>query len=136
LSRVVEPSRLAGIPLFAGLAETELATIAAAASEVDVAEGQMVATEGDFGHALYTIESGTAEVRSEGALLRTLGPGDPFGEIAVISSGRRTASVVATSPMRLIALFKRDVWALERQTPELAKRLRAVLDEHRSSDGT
>jgi CPA1 family monovalent cation:H+ antiporter len=136
LSRVVEPSRLVGIPLFAGLAETELATIAAAASEFEVAEGQMIATEGDFGHALYAIESGTAEVRSEGALLRTLGPGDPFGEVAVISSGRRTASVVATSPMRLIALFKRDVWALERQTPELAKRLRAVLDEHRGSEGT
>jgi CPA1 family monovalent cation:H+ antiporter len=135
LSRVVEPSRLAGIPLFAGLAETELATIAAAASEVEVAEGQLVATEGDFGHALYAIESGTAEVRSEGALLRTLGPGNPFGEIAVIASGRRTASVVTTSPMRLIALFKRDVWALERQTPELAKRLRAVLDGHRGSDG-
>jgi len=133
---VVEPSRLAGIPLFAGLAETELATIAAAASEVEVAEGQLVATEGDFGHALYAIESGTAEVRSEGALLRTLGPGDPFGEIAVIASGRRTASVVATSPMRLIALFKRDVWALERQTPELAKRLRAVLDKHRAADVT
>jgi CPA1 family monovalent cation:H+ antiporter len=136
LSRVVEPSRLAGIPLFAGLAETELATIAAAASEVEVAEGQLVATEGDFGHALYAIESGTAEVRSEGALLRTLGPGDPFGEIAVIASGRRTASVVTTSPMRLIALFKRDVWALERQTPELAKRLRAVLDKHRAADGS
>jgi CRP-like cAMP-binding protein len=136
LSRVVEHSRLVDIPLFAGLAEAELATIAAAASEVEVAEGQMVATEGDFGHALYAIESGTAEVRSEGALLRTLGPGDPFGEIAVISSGRRTASVVATSPMRLIALFKRDVWALERQAPELAKRLRAVLDAHRGSDGT
>jgi len=136
LSRVVEPSRLAGIPLFAGLAETELATIAAAASEVEVAEGQLVATEGDFGHALYAIESGTAEVRSEGALLRTLGPGDPFGEIAVIASGRRTASVVTTSPMRLIALFKRDVWALERQTPELAKRLRAVLDKHRAADVT
>ena len=133
---MVEPSRLAGIPLFAGLAETELATIAAAASEVEVAEGQLVATEGDFGHALYAIESGTAEVRSEGALLRTLGPGDPFGEIAVIASGRRTASVVATSPMRLIALFKRDVWALERQTPELAKRLRAVLDKHRAADVT
>jgi CRP-like cAMP-binding protein len=136
LSRVVEPSRLADISLFAGLAETELTTIAAAASEVEVAEGQMVATEGDFGHALYAIESGTAEVRSEGALLRTLGPGDPFGEIAVISSGRRTASVIATSPMRLIALFKRDVWALERQTPELAKRLRAMLDGYRGSDET
>jgi CRP-like cAMP-binding protein len=132
LSRVIEPSRLAGIPLFAGLTETELATLAAVASEVEVNEGQMVATEGDFGHALYAIESGTAEVRSEGTMLRTLGPGDPFGEIAVIVSGRRTASVVATSPMRLIVLFKRDVWALETKAPELATRLRAVLDGHRS----
>jgi CRP-like cAMP-binding protein len=63
----------------------------------------------------------------------SLGPGDVFGEIAVMASGRRTASVVATSPMGLIVLFKRDVWELERRSPEAAGRLRALVAESRES---
>jgi CRP-like cAMP-binding protein len=130
----VETSRLAAIPLFAGLDDTDLTAIAAAASEVEAEAGQLLASEGDFGHALYAIESGTAEVSVSGTTLRTLGPGAVFGEIAVVASGRRTASVVATSPMRLIALFKRDVWALEQRTPAAAERLRALIAEHRGAD--
>jgi hypothetical protein len=48
-----------------------------------------------------------------------------------MASGRRTASVVATSPMRLVAFFKRDVWALEQQRPEVAERLRTPAAEYR-----
>jgi CRP/FNR family transcriptional regulator, cyclic AMP receptor protein len=63
----------------------------------------------------------------------TLGPGDVFGEIAVMTSGRRTASVVATSPMRLIALFKRDGWELEQRSPKTAERLRSLAADRRVS---
>ena len=122
--------------MFSGLPEAELAAIADAASEFEVGQGEEVATEGDFGHAMYAIESGTAEVRLDGKPTRKLGPGDVFGEIAAISSGRRTASVVATSPMRLIALFKRDLWALERSAPEATERFRALISERRASDET
>ena len=122
--------------MFSGLPEAELAAIADAASEFEVGQGEEVATEGDFGHAMYAIESGTAEVRLDGKPTRKLGPGDVFGEIAAISSGRRTASVVATSPMRLIALFKRDLWALERSAPKATERFRALISERRASDET
>jgi CRP-like cAMP-binding protein len=125
----VDPSRLAGIPLFAGLTDAELGAIAATASEVEATDGQELASEGDFGHCMYAIETGTAEVRGDGEALRTLGPGAVFGEIAVIASGRRTATVVATSPMRLIAWFKRDVWRLEQEAPAAAERLRALVSE-------
>lgn len=125
----MDPSRLAGIPLFAGLTDVELEAIAGAGSEVQVTDGQELAIEGDFGHCMYAIETGTAEVRGDGEALRTLGPGAVFGEIAVIASGRRTASVVATSPMRLIAWFKRDVWKLEQEAPAAAERLRALISE-------
>ena len=128
----MEVSRLTAFPLFQGLGEDELAPIAAAASVVDAAEGDALATEGDFGYALYAIESGTADVSADGEHLRALGPGDVFGEIAIISSGRRTATVTATSPMRLIALFKRDVWALEARSPEIVGRLRAAIAAHRA----
>jgi CRP-like cAMP-binding protein len=127
----VEATRLAAIPLFADLGDADRTAIADAAYEVEATEGQMLATEGDFGYALYAIESGTADVTADGVPLRTLGPGDVFGEIAMIASGRRTASVVATSPMKLIAIFKRDVWALEKKAPEAATRLRALVSERR-----
>ncbi len=128
----MELSRLSAIPLFAGLEDDDLAPIAAAASEVAAAQGDTLATEGDFGYALYAIESGTADVSADGDHLRSLGPGDVFGEIAIISSGRRTASVKATSPMQLIVLFKRDVWALEERSPEAVGRLRALIADRRA----
>ena len=55
--------------------------------------------------------------------------GDVFGEIALLSSGRRTASVVAVTPMRLITLFKRDLWKIEESYPTLAEDLRATVKE-------
>jgi CRP-like cAMP-binding protein len=125
----VESTRVAAIPFFAGLPDAELAAVARVASELEVATGEAVTNEGDFGHALFAIESGTADVVRDGATLKAVGPGDVVGEVAVLSSGRRTASVIATSPMRVIVLFKRDVWALEREAPEAARRLNGVLAE-------
>jgi CRP-like cAMP-binding protein len=125
----METARLAAISLFAGLDEAALDAVAARASEVTVDAGQPLAVEGDFGHALYAIESGSAEVTADGQVLRVLGPGDVFGEVAVLASGRRTASVIAATPLRVIALFKRDVWALERDAPEIAGRLRTLIAE-------
>lgn len=87
-------------------------------------------TEGDFGHSLFLVESGSADVLVHGEKVREVGPGEVLGEVAVLSSGRRTASVVATSPVQVIALFKRDVWHLERDAPEAAQRLRAAIDAH------
>ena len=123
----METSRLAAIPLFADLNETDLAAIAVVAVEVDAAEGDAIATQGDLGHAMFAIESGTVEVSANGRPLATLGPGDVFGEVAVLAAGIRMATVVATSPVRLIALLKRDVWAIERRSPETAERLRELI---------
>jgi CRP-like cAMP-binding protein len=95
------------------------------------AEGQAITREGDLGHCLYVVESGAANVVADGDVIGAVGPGDVVGEIAVLASGRRTASVVATQPLRALAWFKRDVWALEQTAPEAARRLRAALDGHR-----
>jgi len=94
-----------------------------------VASGTALTNEGDFGHGFFAIEDGTADVFHDGVLVATLGRGDVFGEIALLSSGRRTATVVATSAMRLVSLFKRDLWALEEQSPELAEALRTTVRE-------
>jgi CPA1 family monovalent cation:H+ antiporter len=123
----VDSARLEAFSLFFELAEDELAAIASVATETTVEAGKSLASEGDFGHALYAIERGTAEVSRGGDVVRTLGSGDVFGEVAVLASGRRTATVVATTPMSLIAIFKRDVWALEQRSPEAAERLRTLV---------
>jgi CRP/FNR family transcriptional regulator, cyclic AMP receptor protein len=143
----IDTSRVAAIRFFADLPEDELAAIAGVAAEVEVPSGQALAAEGRIGHSLFAIESGTADVVIDGATVRTLGPGDVVGEMAVLASppdpfqppevaegGTRSASVVATSPMRLITLFKRDVWALDRQAPFATQRLRAVLGERRAQN--
>ena len=127
----MEPTRLAAFPIFADLDDEDLAAIAAAASEAEAEVGTTLAAEGDFGYALYGIETGTAEVTLEGEHVTTLAAGDVFGEMAVLGSGRRTATVVATSPLRLIALFNRDVWALEDRAPDAIARLRALIAERR-----
>jgi len=72
----VDATRLAAIPFFAGLEDGDLAEVASAASEVDAAEGDLLASEGDFGHALYAIEQGTATVSAGGVVLRVLQPGE------------------------------------------------------------
>jgi CRP-like cAMP-binding protein len=125
----VDRSRLEAFPILSGLGADDLDAIASVASEIEVEAGRVLTAEGDFGHAIFAIEQGMAEVSRDGDVLRALGPGDVFGEVAVLASGRRTADVVSTTPMSLIAIFKRDVWALERRSPEAAERVRALVAE-------
>jgi len=129
----MDASRLAVIPLFADLPDADLATIASAALEVQVEAGETLAAQRETGHALFAILSGTADVIADGAKRAVLGPGDVFGEIAVLAAGHRTASVVATSRMTLIALFNDGVSVLERQSPEAAARLRELASSRRGT---
>jgi CRP/FNR family transcriptional regulator, cyclic AMP receptor protein len=124
----VNAERLAVVPLFTGLPQNELNAIAAVAGEVELANGDVMTREGEFGHCLFAIEEGTADVMCDGAKLRTVAVGDVIGEVAVLAAGRRSATVVATSPMRLISFFKRDVWALEQEAPEASRLLRDLLE--------
>jgi CRP/FNR family cyclic AMP-dependent transcriptional regulator len=126
----VDSARVRAIPLFADLSEEDVEQLATAATELRFDAGATITQEGEFGHAVFAIERGTADVLSNEEVVGTVGPGDVIGEIAVLASGRRTATVVATSPVELIALFKRDVWALERRAPEVAERLRELVADH------
>jgi CRP-like cAMP-binding protein len=124
----VNAERLAAVPLFAKLPENELRALAAVAGEMELAAGDALAREREFGHCLFAIEEGTADVICDGEKLRTVSAGDVIGEIAVLAAGRRSATVVATSPMRLISFFKRDVWALEQEAPEASRLLWGLLE--------
>jgi len=143
----VDGSRVAAIRFFSDLPETEVAAIAEVAFEIRMAPGEALAKAGGPGYALFVIEAGTADVVVAGTKVRSVGGGDVVGEIAVFASppdplappelaegGPRTASVVATSSMRVIAVYKRDIWALEHHAPLAVQRLRAKFDEHRAAD--
>lgn len=123
----MDPARLAQIPLFSELRPDHLERVAEACSEVDVEEGTTLLREGDFGYSLFAITSGTADVLHDGTVLRKLTPGDVFGEIAALSGGRRTATVVATSRLGLVTVFNRDLWKLEHNAPEVIAALQETI---------
>jgi CRP/FNR family transcriptional regulator, cyclic AMP receptor protein len=118
---------LATLPLFGGLSDDQLGRIATSCAELEVEAGTVLLREGDFGHAVFAIRAGTADVVHDGAVINTLGPGDYLGEVAVLSGGRRSASVVATSPLKLVTIFNREIWRLEREAPEVASVLRETI---------
>ncbi len=113
----MDAAHLAKIPFFAALTLDQRDVVAGACSELEVEEGATLLKEGDFGYAMFAITAGTADVLQDGIVIRALGPGDVFGEIAVLSGGRRTATVVARTPMRLVTVLNRDVWRLEQEAP-------------------
>ena len=95
---------LADTALFSRLSRRSLETVAKLAREMNHDPGDVVVTEGDRAHGLQLIIEGTAEVSIGGQPVAELGPGDSFGEIALLDSGPRTATVTAKTPMRVLAI--------------------------------
>lgn len=114
---------LAQIPLFRACSRKELQTIARASDEVSLEAGRELITEGTPGHEAYVIIEGSARVERNGAVVAELGPGDHFGELALLDGGPRTATVVATSPLKVVVLGRREFAGVVDEVPGLANRL-------------
>jgi CRP/FNR family transcriptional regulator, cyclic AMP receptor protein len=127
----MDPARLKTIPLFASLSDREREQVAQRADEVDVAEGKHLIDEGQFGYEFFVIEEGNAQVRHGDETIAQLGPGDFFGEIALLEEQRRTASVIATSPMRAVVMFGRDFRQMESELPGVAARIRQAIEDRK-----
>lgn len=124
---VVDASRMARFPNFAALPADELDELVAAMREVEVEAGATVVTVDDYGSAIYFIEEGTADVLDDGdETNQPLGPGDTFGEIGLLLTGQRTATVVARTPMRLLSLSGHDFDRIRARVPELEDSLRRL----------
>jgi CRP-like cAMP-binding protein len=123
----VDSSRIAAFSVFADLPATELDELAGAMSEVEVEADTNVLTLDDYGTAIYFIEQGEAAVLTDGGEeAKALGPGDTFGEIALLLTGQRTATVAARTPMRLISLSGQDFERIRARVPELERSLRRL----------
>jgi CRP/FNR family transcriptional regulator, cyclic AMP receptor protein len=129
----VETSRFAAFPILADLPGAELDQLATAMSEVEVEPGAKVVSVDDYGTAVYFIEQGEADVLDEGdESTQTLGPGDTFGEIALLLTGERSATVVARTPMKLLSLSGQDFQRIRTGVPELERSLRRLGAERAS----
>jgi CRP/FNR family cyclic AMP-dependent transcriptional regulator len=124
---VVAPARLEAVPLFAALAPEEREALADAFDEVEVPAGERITSQGDFAYEFFAIVEGTARVEQDGLAVATLGPGDFFGELGLLVTGRRTAAIVAEAPMVLLAMFDQSFRRLERQVPTFAELVRAQM---------
>jgi len=127
----MDSDRLKTIPLFSSLSAKALDTVSVFSSETSVSTGKRLVHEGDYSYDLIVIETGTADVIKGGEVIGSLGPGDVFGEMGMLSGARRTADVIATSPMRLITLSK---WDLRRISTEVGDQLRSLVEQRQKSD--
>ena len=96
------------VPLFAPLELKSLERVAQQLVRIEVPAGDVLIREGDEGDRFYVIESGQMTASFEGAVLRQMGPGDPFGEIALLRDVPRTATVTADEPTVVLALERAD----------------------------
>jgi CRP/FNR family transcriptional regulator, cyclic AMP receptor protein len=120
---------ISNVPLFFGCSKQELALIAAIADELDVREGTTLIREGDRGREFFIIVDGTASVTRHGHKLNELRAGDWAGEIALITDAPRTATVVTTSPARLLVVTERAFRSVLEEVPSISMKLIKTLGE-------
>ncbi|HZA41707.1 MAG TPA: cyclic nucleotide-binding domain-containing protein [Actinomycetota bacterium] len=130
----MDPKRLKDVSLFQGLSGKDLNDLGRWTDEVDIPEGKHLAEQGTFAYEFFVIEDGTADVIKNDEHIATLGPGEFFGEIGLLESERRTATVVATTPMRLIVMTGRDFNAMRSEMPHIHKQVEEKLQERLGSD--
>lgn len=115
--------RLARIPLFEQLSKRELRSVAGRMTEVRLEKGRLLTRQGEPGRDVMLILEGSADVLRDGTKVAELGPGDFFGELAVLSGAPRTADVIATSDMVVETLNRREFMSLLDESAAIAKKI-------------
>jgi CRP-like cAMP-binding protein len=124
-------------PLLAELGRRELEEVGRLVDEIDVAAGKVLMRQGETGREFFVLVDGSVGIDRDGTRVRALGPGDFFGEIALLSEGPRTATATAETPTKLLVLGHREFHSLMSQYPSiqtsvlncLASRLRGLEPE-------
>jgi CRP/FNR family cyclic AMP-dependent transcriptional regulator len=127
----LDTTQLKRIPLFAEAPDEELKQVAAFAQAKELAEGTEVISEGGFSRELLAIEEGTAEVSRGGEKVAELGPGDVFGEAGMLDDEMRSATVTATSRLKLISMGHFEVKRLRKDAPGVYGRIEQLVEERK-----
>lgn len=136
-SRSEKVKLLQRVALFEGLSSRQLAQVARLVDEVNVAAGKRLAMAGQTGRELFVIVEGRALARTPRGRTVQLGPGQFFGEMSLLDGGPRSATVEASTPMRLLVIGYREFWQLLAESPLIAKQIMRVLSNRlREADAT
>ena len=129
LTRNAKLELIKQVRLFAECTNAELSEVALSTDEREAPEGERLTVEGERGREFFVLVEGTVAVRRGGRKLADLGPGDWFGEIAILTYKQRTATVTATSAVRLLVISDRAFRRVVETTPRIAlKVLRTVAE--------
>lgn len=120
------PDRLIEMPLFAGLTHQERQRVASWLDVQEQVAGSHLTREGAADYAFFVVDDGEAVVEHEGREIGRLGPGDVFGELAMLGAGRRLADVVAVTDMRIFSMFGTHFREMEMAMPSVEARLQEI----------
>jgi CRP/FNR family transcriptional regulator, cyclic AMP receptor protein len=115
------------VPLFADLSRKELAHLAKVSDDLEVEAGKQLTREGETGQEFFVIVDGDVEVRIKGKLVASRGAPDFIGEIALLEDTPRTATVTATTPLRLFVLTRQDFSSLVDESPSVEQKVMRAL---------
>jgi CRP/FNR family cyclic AMP-dependent transcriptional regulator len=115
------------VPLFSECSRRHLNEIAGIADEIDLREGKELTKQGRPGREFFVLIEGSADVKKGNRRVNRLGAGDFFGEIALVTQRPRTATVVATSPVRALVITDRSFRTLLQHQPEIQSKVMSAL---------
>jgi CRP/FNR family transcriptional regulator, cyclic AMP receptor protein len=130
----MDEARLRSVPLFAELSRRQLGKLAAHVQQREIGSGERLLTEGNLAYEFFVIEEGRAAVVASGKHLTDLGPGDFLGEIALVRGWARTASVIATGPVKALVIDEEGFRRLARSAPSVATQINAAVRERLNRD--
>lgn len=131
----MDATQLKRIPIFADVPDEDLRVITTFATTDEVPEDTVIVKEGDFANHFMAIEDGTAEVRKGDEKVGELGPGDIFGEMGLIDKEKRSASVIATSRVRLIKIERWELQRMKKTLPDVYARIESLAGERHGDSG-
>jgi CRP/FNR family transcriptional regulator, cyclic AMP receptor protein len=131
----MDPAQLEDLTVFSGLSRRQRKTIAQHADEIDIPSGATMVEQDRLANELYIIRTGAADVFDGDELINQLGPGDIVGEIGVLETHKRTATVIATSPISAVVMYGPELTALKNSVPALFTELEELIKTrlHRDS---
>jgi CRP/FNR family transcriptional regulator, cyclic AMP receptor protein len=127
LRRNAKVDLIKAVPLFAECSKKELNEVAGIADEIDLPEGKELTTQGRPGREFFVLVEGNADVKKNNRRVNQLGPGDFFGEISLVKQTPRTATVVATSPVRALVITDRSFRSLMEHQPQIQGKVMSAL---------
>ena len=122
------------VPLFAGCSKADLGRIGRIADEIDLREGKVLIREGGSARQFFILLDGWADVRRKGRKVNTMGPGDFFGEIGLVTDRLATATVTTTAPARALVITRASFKGMLRNAPSVQLKVLQALAQRIPGD--